>query len=236
MRSRRNIFGALVIGLAIAAVAPAYAMTGDADALALARRMIENMGGREAWANARWLYAREEAHYANRASPADAQFWRRLDAPGGRWRIRATGYSRDVVWNQGAGYRVIDGAHAEFSATDLQQEVGWWRGDIYTMYSRLAREDEGLRLTRTGERSFSVLDANDGSFLGEFTVDHNGALSRWRYGFGANAVEYIYGPLRDFGAIRAPSWGALSDGSFRFSYVDVRLVQRDEEVVFASGQ
>ena len=57
----------------------------------------------------------------------------------------------------------------------------------------------------------------------EVFVDPSGALYRWRYGFGSESVDYVYGPLRDFGPIRAPSWGALSDGSFRFFYTGFRL-------------
>jgi hypothetical protein len=202
---------------------PAQAMTGDSQAIALARGMIEAMGGRDAWSGAKWMYAREDAWYAARPGPADAQFWRAVDRPAQRARVTGPGWSRESAWTPDSGYRIRDGVRTSMSAEDLQASVGWWRGEIYVMYVKLAREDANLRLITTGERSFRALDARDGVNLGEFFIDAAGALYRWKYGFGADAVEYIYGPLKSFGAIRAPSWGALSDGSFRFFYTDFQL-------------
>lgn len=36
-------------------------------------------------------------------------------------------------------------------------------------------------------------------------------------------LEYVYGPLQDFGPIRFPAWGAAVDGTWRFEYAAVAL-------------
>lgn len=214
------------------AAAPTQALSGDAEALAMARRMVEQLGGRETWSRARWVYAREEAWFANRAGPADVEFWRRADGPGQWHRAQGPDWSRAHAWTGSSGWRQRDGVTSDFTTQDLQFVHGWRRGEVYLMYVWLAQERDDLRVQKTGERSFRVLAVQDGANLGEFQVDHAGAPARWRFGFGEDSVDYIYGPLKQFGPIRMPAWGALNDGTFRFFYTDVRLSEADPAVSF----
>ena len=113
-------------------------------------------------------------------------------------------------------------------AEEMQAHLGWWPGEIYVMYHRLAREDPALRLVAAGDRAFTVLDDATGAHLGLFEVAASGELVRWTRFFGTDRVEYVYGPLKSFGAIRMPDWGTLTSGGFRFYYTDVRLRSEPE--------
>ena len=165
-------------------------MSGDPRAVAMARGIAEAMGGREKWAAAEWVYAREDAWFAARPSPADAQFWRRVAAPAEKARITGPGWSSEHRWNEAGGYRTRDGVESKLGAEELAQLHGWWRGEIYMMYVRFAREDSRLRLEATGDASFRVREGDRD--LGEFFVDQSGALYRWRWAYGLDSVDYLY--------------------------------------------
>ena len=198
----------------------AFARSSDPEATAMARRMIAAMGARELWANARWLYVKETAHYATRPGPGVAEYWRRFDEPGYWGRVEVSGVSLRNGWDRKAGWRFRNGVLTELTREQLQQETGWWAREVYTMYHRLAREDSALRLLKVAgrDRRFQMIDDATGDDLGWFEVDGDGAVARWHTRFGVDEVEYVYGPLKQFGPIRMPAWGTQVDGSFRFFY------------------
>jgi hypothetical protein len=213
-------------------VSPARAdLKGDAAAIARARRMIDQMGDRQAWATARWIYTAERAFYASRPDSVEVAFWRATTVPAEWGRIATTGLHRVYAWTAGGGWRHENDQRRPFTRDEMQERLGWWPGEIYVMYHRLAKEDDGLRLVSSGDRSFTVLDDATGTHLGLFEVAASGELVRWTHFYGTDRVEYIYGPLKQFGAIRMPDWGALTDGDFRFYYTEVRLRREPEAPV-----
>jgi hypothetical protein len=207
-------------------------MKGDSAAIAMARRMIENMGGAAIWAEANWLYARENAWFGSLDSVVDAQFWRRTDAPAEWGRLHSPQVRRDYAWTADGGWQRHNGALRHFDRAEMQSRLGWWAGEIYVMYVRFARDDPGLRLVATGPRAFVALDDADGERLGEFHVNSRGELVRWVHRFGTDEEDYIYGPLKQFGPVRVPDWGANADGQFRFYYADFRLSPTPPDVSF----
>jgi hypothetical protein len=219
--------------LALAAFPPSAVadLRGDAAAIALARRMIDQMGDRQAWATARWIYTAERAFYASRPDPVDVAFWRATTVPSEWGRIVTTGLHRLYAWTTTGGWRLLNGERAQYTREQIQERLGWWPGEIYVMYHRLAKEDEALRLVTDGERAFVALDDVTGAHLGRFEVAASGELVRWTHFYGMDRVEYVYGPLKSFGAIRMPDWGALTDGDFRFYYTEVRLRSEPEPPV-----
>lgn len=57
----------LTVVLHLPTAVPALAdFKGDPKAAALARRMIDQMGDRQAWVRAKWTYTTERAYYASR--------------------------------------------------------------------------------------------------------------------------------------------------------------------------
>ena len=216
----------LSLMLALAFPLDAQGMKGDTAAITLARRLIERMGGAEQWSKANWIYARERASYAQFDSTADAEFWRRTDAPAQWVRVRSAQIDRLGAWTATSGWDYRDGQLTVKDRAAMQSVLGWWPGEIYVMYVRLARNDPKLRLVASPPRSFTVLDDDTGENLGEFHVSASGELVRWVRRHGTNAVDYIYGPLKQFGPIRVPDWGALTSGAFRFYYTDFRLSER----------
>ena len=220
----------VILSLISVETGSASAMTGDARAIEMARRMIERMGGAEIWSEANWIYTREDARYGSRPGKIDSEFWRRTDAPGESARLQGSNVDRSWAWNADGGWLKSGDNVRNLNTEDMLDRLGWRRGEIYIMYARFAREDPNLRFVWKSERSFRVLDAHDGSDLGLYGVDANGELTTWSFGFGDDAVEYVYGPLKRFGNVSLPAWGTLTNGEFRFFYTDVRLSSEAPDV------
>jgi hypothetical protein len=228
------VFTLLAVLAATVAPAHAFAPSSDAEAIRLARRMIEVMGGAKIWAEAKWLYVREEAHLVSDRGAIVAEYWRRFDEPGMWSRHRGEGIDRRSTFSRSGGWRAIDGTITELTREALQNRLGFWPREIYTMYHRLAREDAALRLLMVpnAPRRFLVLDDRTGEDLCWFEVDSGGAIAKWKAGFGTSEVEYVYGPLRAFGSVRMPAWGTLIDGTFRFFYTAAELRTSAPEAPF----
>lgn len=223
---------ALLAATSLAATLAGQGMQGDTAAVAMARRIVDNMGGAQLWAQANWVYTREHARFAVRDSALDVQFWRRTDSPAEWASITSHQFRRAWAWTAAGGWEARNGDVRGYDRAEMQSRLGWWAGEIYVMYVRFARDDPGLRLETTGPRSFVVLDDEDGEHLGEFHVNTRGELVRWERRFGMDHEDYIYGPLKQVGPIRVPDWGANSDGSFMFYYTDFRLSRTPPGVSF----
>ena len=207
-------------------------LQGDPQATALAAEMVEALGGREAWANARWLYTAERSFHENYKLALDYQGWRDLGEPRGWNRVDSSELSYEQGWTKGQGWRLRNGEFQAFSDDRLNSEVSFWPREIYIMYHRFANGDARLKLTSTGERSFSVENAETGTALGEFKISKEGGPLVWSSGDGEDDVTYVYGPLAEFDGVSLPAWGAQLDGSWRFNYVAARLTNEAPEVTF----
>jgi hypothetical protein len=203
----------------------AFAPASDPEAVRMARTMMAAMGDRQLWANATWMYVKESAHYSTRPGPAVAEYWRRFDEPGYWGRVEGPEVSVRSGWDRRGGWTFRNGTMTELNRERLQEQVGWWPREIYTMYHRLAKEDRSLRLhTVAGSpKRFLILDDATAEDLCWFEVDGDGGIVKWHTRFGTSEVEYVYGPLKQFGPIRMPAWGTLVNGSFRFSYEAAEL-------------
>jgi hypothetical protein len=101
--------------------------------------------------------------------------------------------------------------------------VADWPFDFYTIIRRFAVADQGFTLEFVPPRRV-VVKSPAGADWGWWEIDADGALVKWGVTFADGEIaEYVYGPIRDYGGVRFPAWGAATDGSWRFDYVEVRL-------------
>ncbi len=217
----RSLLVALGMALAFSSGSAASAQT-DADAWAVADRLLQSLGGRAAWASARSLYVRERAFPASIDGSVVAEFWRDLESPAYRSLVVGPSIRRETAWSENGGYSIRDGVRTEMSAESLRAWIADWRQEPYVMYHKLAVRDPSLRLTAVDENRLEIYDRESGSLLCWFVVDISGALLRWGNYYKGEVSEHVYGPLQDFGEIRMPSWGTSTTGSWRFEYEEVR--------------
>jgi hypothetical protein len=223
MMAMRTMCAAL-LGLAAAAMpAAAQGLRGDSAAIAMARTMIERMGGRAPWAAATVMRVVEDVHPANARQSHRSDGWRGLTEPELWWRTRTPEGERIIARSASGGWERRNATVTPSTVAGRRRWQGYWPRNIYVMYGRLAREDSLLELARDGERGFAVLDAASGELLGRFEVTAGGELYRWSATFGVDSETWIYGPLVDFGPIRMPTWGVRLDDGYRFFYREVVL-------------
>lgn len=198
-------------------------LQGDEAAIALANRMITAMGGHEVWANAVWMHVRERSSAANQPNPIAHEAWRGLQVQQARYLSENQDVSYVQAWDLDGGWRIRDGEFQQFDAERLGQETSFWHREIYTMYHRFAVGDPALRLISTEDNAFRIEHTQTGKPLGSFSVSAEGGVLVWSSGDTDFDVTYVYGPLKSFGEIKLPAWGAQTNGFWRFNYLEATL-------------
>lgn len=207
-------------------------LRGDPEAVAMARAMIQQLGGSKLWAEATTLYIIEEVHRPNVRLPYRSETWRSLREPAIWFRAQSTEINRNFARTATQGWNLNNGTLTRMNERELRQWNGYWPRNIYVMYHRLAREESQLWLVKEQERRFAVLDERTGEKLCAFEVTVAGAILRWSAAFGTDVEEWIYGPLTDFGPLRMPAWGVRLQDNYRFYYREVTLSKTAPPVSF----
>ncbi len=83
-------------------------LTGDSAAVQAALRMIDALGGRDAWARARTIAVDLSGHIATEAEPWSERYWIDLVVPRGRYQIRAGRSERAIAWTDAGGWETRD--------------------------------------------------------------------------------------------------------------------------------
>ena len=221
MTSGRRTMFALFFPFAMLAAPPAVNadMQGDEAAIVLANRMIEAMGGHQVWSDAVWMHVKERSFAPNQPHALAHEAWRGLQVKQARYSTQNEDVTYEQAWNLDAGWRVLNGDYLQFDETRHGQVVDSWAREIYTMYHRFAVGDPSLRLISTGDHAFQIEHAETGEPLGSFSVSAEGGVLVWS----SDDVTYVYGPLKSFGEINLPAWGAQTNGGWRFNYLEATL-------------
>lgn len=219
----RALLCALSFAGAVSATAHAQ-LKGDREAVALAEKMIDRLGGAEIWSESKTLYLEYSGWRANPAQPVDERAWRSLSTPDQR--ISFDGRNAEVVFNlnnEASWLEFSDHEPRRFNAEEHTENLAFWNYDFYTIIANLARGDKRLRLEFEAPQTIRI-KGPDRADWGWFEIDATGQPIRWGAMSGDEALEYVYGPVRAFGNINFPAWGAATDGFWRFEYkiVDLR--------------
>ncbi|NVJ98846.1 MAG: hypothetical protein HWE25_11880 [Alphaproteobacteria bacterium] len=198
-------------------------LKGDEKAISLAHEMLDAMGGRDVWSNAVWMHVVERSYSPSQKKALRHEAWRGLQVEKARYTTANEDIAYEQAWDADAGWRIRNGEYQQFDEERHRLETDFWYREIYTMYHRLAAGDPALTLTLNGDRGFRVADVNSGAPLGSFTISAEGGVLVWSSGDSEFDVTYVYGPLRSFGQIRLPEWGAQTNGGWRFNYVEATL-------------
>lgn len=209
-------------------------LKGDDDAIAMAEQMIESIGGAETWSSARTLYIVEKSRHPRYGDGLIAEFWRDLQLPQETFTIENQNVKFAKGWTSEGGWTYSQGELKPKSKDEVSaDELDYWYGEIYVMYHRLAKGDPTIRLEKGEEEGqFIAWDERSNIKLGTFWLNVDGDMYRWRHGDESERIEYIYGPHKNFGDISFPAWGTMYDGSWSFSYEEVKVFQTPPPVSF----
>lgn len=229
MAPRFLILAAAAFTPAITSAQSLPSLSGDPEAVQRMERMLESMGGRQAWASARSLFLHyRQLSSGRRPGEGEQRAWRDLGEPRQRLEYLRTDPSGTLqAWAGGfdpeGGWQRRDGAVTPQPAAEHKDDVQFWPREFYTQFRRIAAGDQGLRYRFTPPNRIDVFNP-DGLPIGWWDIDAAGNLLRW----GATTTDgvllsYVYGPYRKYGAIAFPAWGTASDGTYRFEYRDVAI-------------
>src|SRR5262245_58947581 len=141
MRIVLGAINATAITLLITAIvqpvnAISQGLRGDSEAIAMARTMIQQMGGSKLWAEAMTLRIVEEVHRPNERLPYRSETWRSLHEPSIWGRSQSAEVNRTFARTQAQGWNMDDGKLTKSSEMEVRQWVGRWPRNIYVMYHR----------------------------------------------------------------------------------------------------
>lgn len=215
------LLAASCLGSAPAAAQEAR-LAGDARAVEAVERMLKRLGGRAVWARARTLYLEYDGWRLRPNEPVIERAWRDLREPyqraeyEGRTFYVVYGLSPQQSWvSRNGRVTLVDAAE---HATTLEE----YPYDFYAIIHNLAAADSRLRLEWREPNRVMVKTA-DGRERCWWIIDSTGAPIKWGApASGGNPpLEYIYGPVRQFGNINFPAWGSSMDGGWRWTYLKV---------------
>jgi hypothetical protein len=179
----------------------------------LAARMLERLGGRDAWAN---LKNTVNGSIQNRnEEPTEVYSVITLEFDQPRFRIDTTSESVNLVRviNGDKSWRISwAGVVEDLPGERFEDDLNWYQAHIYRTIHRIAAEDPALELRLEGADRLEVyeqgerlvwirLDAKAEPFAFGFRQDESGSLS------GPWTIEKS--------GVRHPSWISSADGTWR---------------------
>jgi hypothetical protein len=90
------------------------------------------------------------------------------------------------------------------------------------MFHLIAAEDPGIELRMNGEHRLEVFERAGGELLCWFRLNVSNEPVLWGASVDDQTLEFLFGPLGQFGSIRVPRWGGFTNGTWRFDMLDAR--------------
>jgi hypothetical protein len=222
----------LVMTIACALPALADSLTGNPDAVALAEQMLETLGGKTAWTEARMVTVELRGYYAREQEPWYETYWMELEDPRGRFELRGE-TDRVIAWTPDGGWELSNGTAEAMDSTRHAFELEYWKHQPVVVFHRLAKGVPATRVEMgTNEYRFDVFDAESDALLAQFAVNMKGEPIKWGATIGEQEFEQVFGPLGEFTNVSMPKWGATITGVWRYEHVSISLAKTPPPVSY----
>ena len=197
--------------------------SGNPEAVADARAMVEAMGGLAIWKDVASVHFVHEWDIVNR--PDRYLEHEILDLTGPRSYVTMDSeiYSRTRAYSPEHGYwSVTNGEFSEGSAETLASAMERAPYSIYRLARSIARDDPRFEIrygTREGLPGLPALEfvGPDGEAHGWIIVNARKEPVIWA----TTQYVYVLGPLARFGNLKVPNWATTSDGLVRYEMVSL---------------
>ncbi len=195
---------------------PAASPTSTANESAAARveRLLHAVGGRAAWARAKFVHVQANHYELTLRDSFVNQIWNDFSAP--RVRLAATieGVDRVRALDGTRAWRLREGKAADLTAEQIATEHAWWESNLYRTFHRLAVNDPDLTAKCVGENRLEIF-RRDGKRLSWLLLNPLGEPVR--FATWDSEAASIFGPLvAEPSGVKHPKWGTSADASFRF--------------------
>lgn len=186
---------------------------GSPKALARLNLMLENIGGREFWGEAKSLHVIQRTRSPRVGDGILTMTWHDLEAPGEWGDIQHSSWAARYAWSEEGGWLKKGDIYRDYIEDEIDEKRFYWERNLYTLYHRLAADKLAYSVEAIKPYGFVVLDP-DFEKVGEFHLTAEGELYRWSLLGGKKDYSSLFGPYKSFGAARFPDWVASSDGSW----------------------
>jgi len=208
-------------------------LKGDQNAVKLVERMLETIGGKETWKNARVIRTELRGYYAREQEPWYEIFWMDLESPNGRFVLDRPDSRQVITWTSESGWDFSNNKLAEMDSARFAFELEYWKRQPVVIFHRLAVNKPSTRVEMgSNEFRFDVFDNESGELLAQFAVNMKGEPIKWGSSIGEREFEHIFGPLEEFNNIRMPGWGATISGIWRYEHKSITLMKDTPNVLF----
>lgn len=226
----RRIAALAALVSSLSAPALAEGLAGEPEAIALAERMVERVGGKALWAQLVSLHLKQRFHVLAWKESIIHEEWIDFKTPRLKVSIQNELGTRLRAYDARGGWRMIDGKVSRFSEEHLAMERGFWKRDMFRMFHLIAAEDPTIELRMKGE----LLEVHErgGGPLCWFRLNPLAEPVLWGAAVGEEKLEFIFGPLEQYGNIRVPRWGGFTNGSWRFDMLDARASNQPPQVSY----
>ena len=214
--------GAQFVASPVLAVEERDTLRGHPKAVEAIEKMIERFGGRDVWAKSKTIYVEYDGWRLRPNEPIVERAWRSFERPLQKAEYEGRSLYAEYAVSEDKAWVMRNGDVTELDESHLQNRHDRHPFGFYTSLHFFATYDPRINLDWDEENERVIVKSNDGVERGWWQVDGTGALIKW----GSQAsedqyVEYVYGPMRPFGNINYPAWGAAVDGSWRWNYTEV---------------
>lgn len=208
-------------------------LKGDKDALVMVENMFKNIGGVEVWKNAQSIYVELLGYYSKEEEPWEEEYWMSLTEPYGRFVLKRTTGDQIIAWTPKGGWDQNEGRLATMDKDRHSFELSYWKRQAVVIFHRLANGDSGIKVGKGGnEFSFNVVDSKSGDFLVSFVLNKKGEPIKWKAKIEDREFEHVFGPMKNFGNVSQPAWGATPSGVWRYDHYKVSLSNETPPVSF----
>lgn len=214
----------VLVALGTGSLQPALAqdLAGDAAAIARAHEMVERVGGREIWSRLASLHLKQSFHLYTREESIIHEEWIDFATPRLYVSIQSELTNRLRAYDESGGWYLRDGTLTRFTEEQLATERGFWKRDMFRMLHLIAAGDAGIEVRMNGEHRLEIYERGGKEQLCWFRLNLHSEPVLWGATVGKESLEFIFGPLEQYGNIRVPRWGGFTDGSWRFDMLDAR--------------
>lgn len=198
-------------------------LVGDKEAVELSDRLLGALGGREVWAAARTVKVELRGVYARQNEPWMEMFWLDLEAPNGRFELKAEDVDRIIAWTSEGGWELADGKLETMPADRHTTEMQYWRCQPFVRLHRLAKRGADTRVAVGDDGRLEVFETRRGELLARFALTRKAEPTKWSAKLGDREIDHVLGPLEALANARFPRWGSSLDGLWRYEHVSVEL-------------
>ncbi len=222
MNTSRCLILATTVATVLSGAAVSASEPSDAGR-ARAEKLLEAMGGREAWAKVKFVHVEAVHDDVDIAQSFTNKIWNDFTAPRLRFEARNAELDSRRVIDGEKGERVGASGRSALTAEQIEDDRKWWEANVYRTLHRLAVNDPDLTARAVGKHRVEIF-RKDGKRLNWFHLNQRG--DPMLFGTWDSEAGTAFGPLASSGQIKYPKWGARPDGSWRYEIV--RLVASDK--------